>query len=320
MHFLPSTAPVTLLFSTVRIIYIPFIERSLRQLSCTGKLGFICADRWMKNRYGGPLRKLVSDYFHLHVYVDMVDTPAFHSDVDAYPAIIVIGREKRDTTRIAHRPPISEPALKALAVELTAPAISKGSGSVKEITNAVRDAQPWILESSAQLALVRRLERDFPAIEDAGCKVGIGVATGADKAFIGPYDELDVEDCRKLPIAMTRDILTGAVNWRGLGVVNPFADTGGLVDLAQYPRLKHYLEARKELIAGRHVARKAPGNWYRTIDRIHPSLTWKPKLLIPDIKGEAHIVYEDGNLYPHHNLEASSYCTPVHADCSNRPG
>lgn len=24
--------------------------------------------------------------------------------------------------------------------------------------------------------------------------------------------------------------------------------------------------------------------------------------MIPDIKGEAHVVFEDGNLYPHHNL------------------
>ena len=32
-----------------------------------GVLGFICADRWMKNRYGGPLRKLVSEQFHLKV-------------------------------------------------------------------------------------------------------------------------------------------------------------------------------------------------------------------------------------------------------------
>ncbi len=27
-----------------------------------------------------------------------------------------------------------------------------------------------------------------------------------------------------------------------------------------------------------------------------------PKLLIPDIKGAAHVVYEEGRLYPHHNL------------------
>ena len=50
------------------------------------------------------------------------------------------------------------------------------------------------------------------------------------------------------------------------------------------------------------MAQKVPANWYRTIDRIYPALAKKPKLLIPDIKGEAHIVYEDGQLYPHHNL------------------
>jgi hypothetical protein len=31
-------------------LYDPFIERSLRLLTDSGRLGFICADRWMKNR------------------------------------------------------------------------------------------------------------------------------------------------------------------------------------------------------------------------------------------------------------------------------
>jgi type I restriction-modification system DNA methylase subunit len=37
-------------------LYVPFIEHSLDLLQSAGHLGFICADRWMKNRYGGPLR------------------------------------------------------------------------------------------------------------------------------------------------------------------------------------------------------------------------------------------------------------------------
>ena len=135
-----------------------------------------------------------------------------------------------------------------------------------------------------------------------GAGSGIGVATGADNAFIGPHDELDVEADRKLPIVMTRDILTGEVKWRGLGIVNPFADEGGLVDLGRFPKLKKYLEARKDQIARRHIARKAPASWYRTIDRIYPALAKTPKLLIPDIKGQAHIVHETGKFYPHHNL------------------
>jgi hypothetical protein len=111
-----------------------------------------------------------------------------------------------------------------------------------------------------------------------------------------------VEADRKLPLVMTRDILTGVVQWCGRGVINPFAEDGGLVNLKEYPRLKKYLESRKREISGRHVAQKAPANWYRTIDRIYPALCSRPKLLIPDIKGEAHVVYEEGRLYPHHNL------------------
>ena len=85
-------------------IYIPFIEHSLGQLTKGGVLGFICADRWMKNRYGGPLRKLVAGSYHLRTFVDMVDTPAFHSEVIAYPAITIIAREKGKNTRVARRP------------------------------------------------------------------------------------------------------------------------------------------------------------------------------------------------------------------------
>lgn len=283
-------------------IYIPFIERSLHVLTGGGKLGFICADRWMKNRYGGPLRELVAKHFHLQIYVDMVNTPAFHSEVTAYPAITVIGRERGGMTRIAHRPAIEKAALAKLSKNLLAKKLPSPTSGVRELMAVAQGKEPWILESSDQLELVRRLELAFPTIEEAGCKVGIGVATGADKAFIGSFETLDVEDDRKLPLAMTGDILSGTTQWRGFGVVNPFADEGGLVNLEQYPRLRRYLEARKDVIAKRHVAQKAPANWYRTIDRITPSLAAQPKLLIPDIKGEAHVVYEDGKLYPHHNL------------------
>lgn len=282
-------------------LYVPFIERSLSLLQPGGHLAFICADRWMKNRYGGPLREMVSAGFHLKIYVDMVDTAAFHTQVAAYPAITVIAREAAGPTRIAHRPPLDATTLADLARTLTAPTLPATAG-VREIAGVTNGAAPWILASSDQLALVRRLEEAFPTLEEVGCTVGIGVATGADDVFIAPFDDLDVEPDRKLPLVMTRDIRGGQVEWRGLGVINPFAAEGGLVTLGDYPRLQRYLEARRARIAARHCAQKAPGQWYRTVDRIYPDLAARPKLLIPDIKGEAHIVYEPGRLYPHHNL------------------
>lgn len=281
-------------------IYVPFIERGLRLLNPNGALTFICADRWTKNRYGGPLRALVAKEYNLRAFVDMVDTPAFDSDVIAYPAIFVIAREPKSETRIAQRPAIEAGALSKLAASMTAKSGKRAGVHAARVTGA--SDEPWMLDNFEALALVRRLEAEYGTLEEEGCKVGIGVATGADKAFIGPLDELDVEDERKLPLAMTRDIASGAVAWRGLGVVNPFLDDGKLASFDAFPRFGRYLEARRAEIAGRHVAQKAPANWYRTIDRIYPALAAKPKLLIPDIKGAAHIVFEEGKLYPHHNL------------------
>ena len=282
-------------------LYVPFIERSLELLADGGQFAFICADRWTKNKYGGPLRAMVAKAFHLKAYVDMVDTPAFDSDVIAYPAITLIERAAPGPTLVAKQPGLVASELSELAGVLRAgkPCAELGVAVVEQ---ASIGAEPWVLSSSDKRALLRRLEGLFPTLEEAGCKVGIGVATGADKAFIAPMAELDVEPSRKLPLATTKDIASGVVRWLGAGVINPFEDDGKLADLAKYPKLRAHLDRHREAIAGRHVALKTPANWYRTIDRITPSLALRPKLLIPDIKGSAHVVYERGELYPHHNL------------------
>ncbi|WP_308924243.1 Eco57I restriction-modification methylase domain-containing protein [Janthinobacterium sp. J1-1] len=281
-------------------LYVPFIERSLHLLKDRGQLSFICSDRWMKNKYGGPLRDLVSQQFHLGAYIDMVDADAFHSEVSAYPAITVISRNRPGPTRVADRPQLDHDYLRTLALAFHSPVLA--DTLIREITGIVSGSSPWILDLSAKTLLIKRLEADYPILEEVGCKVGIGVATGADKAFIGQFSELDVEEDRKLPLAMAKDLASGHVVWRGYGVINPFTDEGPLVDLAKYPKLRRYLEGHRQQIMGRHVAKKNPENWYRTIDRITPSLSSRPKLLIPDIRGEAQVAFESGNLYPHHNL------------------
>lgn len=285
-------------------LYVLFMERSLMLLGERGQVAFICSDRWMKNRYGGPLRRMISDGYSMTYYVDMVGTDAFQSEVVAYPAITVIERSSLPKpVRIAHRPEVTRKSLTRLC------GVLKGSpsgfnGTVTELSAAPKDDDPWLLEADAQpsLDLVRRLESEFPLIEESGCRVGIGVATGADKIFIGPFEELDVEDERKLPLATTRDILSGEVHWQGFGVVNPFEEDGQLADFERYPRFAAFMERHREVLAKRHCAKRGNNTWYRTIDRITPALTFEPKLLIPDIKGEANIVMDEGSLYPHHNL------------------
>ncbi len=285
-------------------LYVLFMERSIELLGKQGQLAFICSDRWMKNRYGGPLRRMISETCSLRYYVDMVGTDAFQTEVIAYPAITVIEKGRtRSGVRVSHQPEISSATLDTLCRTLKGPP-SEFKGVVSEVDGITEGDNPWLLESDAlpSMDLVRRLEAAFPKIEDAGCTVGIGVATGADKIFIGRFDDLNVEEERKLPLATTKDILSGKVQWQGLGVINPFEEDGSLADFNSYPRFAAHMEYHQEALKNRHCAKRKNGSWYRTIDRITPALAKRPKLLIPDIKGEANIVLDESGLYPHHNL------------------
>ena len=282
-------------------IYVAFIERSLDLLTENGRLSFICADAWIKNDYGKAIRGKIANSFNLKYYIDMYGLNAFDIIVGAYPSITLIERSVQDKTRIARAARVEQKYLKNLACDLSC--VSGKSAHVQE-KDVVRGSAPWLMATGAKSEVIQHFESLFPTLQDAGCRVGIGVATGADKVFIAPFDSIDVEDDRKLPLATNKCTHGDTVSWSGKGVINPWADEGGLVDLNKYPKLSAFLESHRIHLARRHTAKSdVSRKWYRTIDRITPSLAKEPKLLIPDIKGNGDaITFDPGTLYPHHNL------------------
>jgi hypothetical protein len=132
------------------------------------------------------------------------------------------------------------------------------------------------------------------------------VATGADRIFILKAPDPAIEADRQIPLALSADLSNQAIQWSGHVLLNPFAasDDGTLVDLGTHPGMRMYLHTHRDRLMSRHVARGRPHQWYRTIDRIWPTLQRRPKLLIPDIQpaGSAIVAYDQGSFYPHHNL------------------
>lgn len=287
-------------------LYVLFYERGLDLLREGGALGFICANRWIKNKYGGPLREKTANGFRLKFFIDLERADAFHSEVIAYPAITVIERSQSGGTLVALGNRDSAAGLEALVAHLLAVGNGKAAPTdyddVAAIKNVACRRDPWLLDAPRTLHIVRELEARLPTLEDAGAKVGIGVATGCDRVFLGRYDDLPVEEDRKLKMAMAADCADGLATWSGWGVVNPYTESGQLAPLEEFPRFAAYMEAHGEALKKRHTAQKQPSRWYKTIDRIYPELVHRPKLLIPDIKGEATVAYDGGVCYPHHNL------------------
>ncbi len=280
-------------------LYVLFFERCLDCLAPGGVLGFICANRWMKNKYGGPLRAKVAEQFNLDVYIDMAQIDAFEHKVDAYPAITILRRGPAGSTAVVTQ--AHDMALETLFATVRTRSSSRRPRitAVQQVANG-RD--PWLVDSPQIIATVRRLEARLPTLEQAGAKVGIGVATGADTIYIGDYHALPVEDARKLKLAVSADIKAGGLLWSGKGLINPWLPSGELARFEDYPQFAAYLLQHAARLKRRHTAKKSPRAWYKTIDRVYAELTTSPKLLIPDIKGEATVVYDEGYYYPHHNL------------------
>lgn len=286
-------------------IFVGFFEAALRLLSAEGVLGFICADRWMHNQYGGALRQLVTSRYAVDTIVSMHAVNAFEHDVSAYPAVVILRNRRQQSVNLIEAKPafcrIDAEAVNKWVVE-EEPTIDRRAVQGARLSTWGSGTRSWPCGNPVRQALIAHLERRFAPLESdqTGTRVGIGVATGCDDVYITTNEDL-VEKDRLLPLLLARDTVSGEAEWSGHYLVNPW-NGGGLVNLADYPRLREYLSWHEARLRTRHTARRRPDSWYRTIDKVDPTLQTRNKLVMPDIKAEANPVLDEGHHYPQHNL------------------
>jgi adenine-specific DNA-methyltransferase len=283
-------------------VYIGFYEHGLLALKPGGILGFICADRWMRNAYGRRLRAMISSAWSVDAIVSMTGVDAFEEEVHAYPAITVLRRGEQSSG------PLVVDATAEFGPESAQDLSAKENGShwtgcgyrAARLPTWSGENSGWPHGSPERLAVIADMEARLPTLEDSAAetRVGIGVATGADRVFI-TSDSTLAEPERLLPLALSRDLSSGQVEWSGKYLVNPW-NPEGLIDLGEWPRTARHLDAHKADLARRHTARS--GKWHKTIDRVIEGLVDRPKLYISDFGETISPVLDNGTTYPHHNL------------------
>lgn len=261
-------------------LYVPFFEKSLGILSPGGLHCFICSNRWIKNEYGKKLRRMVAQYYQLRTILNLEQADAFQEEVLAYPAITIISSDL--------------PASTFRYAEYT---------DVEELNSHVTE-EKRMPHGDDWTEAFNKVSADsrFLTIEQQGFKIGIGVATGADSVFISSELPAKVEEDLIMPGIKARDLRGNKFQWQGEYLLNPYNADGTLVNLDKYPRASAYLEEHRERLTSRHIAKKFPSRWYKTIDRISPDLLSRPKILLPDMSGNTYVFVDDGNYYPLHNI------------------
>ena len=281
-------------------IYVPFFERSLSLLSERGVLSFICSNRFVRNSYGKRLRRMISDGFHVALYLNMEHTQPFETEVSAYPAIYVIDRRIGQETHSGEVDSLDRNALRHFRTGMAGACLSR-------FDRWYVGDEAWVSTDSAEKARLEQVSATFPTIEQsgAGTRIGIGVASGADDIYVDPQLDAEIESSCLIPLVASEDIRGGRIEWNNRYMLNPYDqhDDRRMLDLSMYPKVRAYLNRHADKLKSRYCARMHPDVWYRTLDRIKYSTLKAAKILLPDIQIGGNVALDEcGEYYPHHNV------------------
>ena len=248
-------------------LYVAFIEHSLELLDPSGQLAFLCPGTWTRNIYGSTVRETFTSQGHLKTIIDFSDVDSFETSADAYPHFFVFENGTFGPTEIF--------------------SVADSGAIVQSRNTAVRtfssSSSPLLLSRDARAARTLEFARQhFPTMEEAGCVIRVGSATGCNSVFLGSAGDLPIEQSRMLPFVNARSIRNGKVHWSGTHIVNVFDDHGKLLKLTHFPRMAAYLRKHRKQLQSRAKASKSK-TWWRSIDCLHSDWYASPKLLVVDV-------------------------------------
>ena len=268
-------------------VYIPFYEKWLELLKKNWKLCYICSNRWLKNDYWRTLRELISNTYDFDKIINLEHIKVFKEDVIAYPAITII--KNCPTNNHTEYYDIFDKEI------LDSWVLTK-ENNTKQSFLLLDDliGEKWNFWQIKHTT--------FKSIEDQCFEIWIWPATWADKVFISKILNEEIENELLVPLILSRDLRWNNLAWGWNYLINPFTENWELIDLSKYPRLTNYLNTHRSTLLNRHIAKKNPSKWYRTIDKIKISLLRKQKLIVPDTSSNDLIMLDKWEFYPHHNL------------------
>ncbi len=280
-------------------LYAYFLERALQVLEPQGRLGFIVSNKFIKAKYGKPLRSILSERASVSMIADFAGADVFKGAT--VRTVVIIAGQPNKNTSLATASYVPVPS------EETILAFESGRISVDEYAARASVAlaadafgpDRWNLLPEAQATTLALLDRNsVPLSEFLGAKALFGLKTGLNDAFI--IDERCATSmirrdrkCRDVlkPILFGKDIRRYIAKPAGRHVVYLHPDRS--VD--DYPAVKEHLSSF------RHDLERRAGNvkWYELQQPAVALLEFcaRPKIIYPIIANECRFTLEsDGYL------------------------
>jgi len=288
-------------------LYVCFIEKGISLLKDDGVFSYIVANKWMRAKYGEPLRRWLKTQ-HIDEIIDFGDLPVFQG-ATTYPCIIRIYKKAPNTN------------FRVTQVESLD--FTNLYDYVKEhgyyINQTSLDDSCWTLADEHTQALLNKLHsKGIPLGEFVNGKIYLGVLTGLDKAFIidkPTRDRLIAEDPRSMevikPFLMGRYIKRYQLPVSDKYLIfMPKGWTHKKIDSSSdalswlknnYPAIANHLLPFANAAAKRDSSNRGEYWWELRSCEYYDEFEIS-KILWPEISGSARFAFDESGAYTNHKV------------------
>lgn len=293
-------------------LYLPFIEKGLALLNPGGRMGYIAPNLWPTLEYGEGLRGLVAEGRHLEKWIDFRSHQIFE-EATVYTAIQIFS--KAPVTRIA------------LAFV--------GDGDLSRVdwhdpdnrldyADIKHPHKPWLIAPAPVRALIERLGREAPRLDDPHVSNGIivGIQTSADHIYhltrprAGRYVytprgkgaaaiEVAIEDALMKPLVSGAEVKRFIEPRTDTYLLFPYRiDVKGAAlippdEMARdYPKAWAYLRSHEAELRAREGGKFDDDAWYRMGRHQNLDKQELPKLLVAQLVPALRLSFDErGKVY-----------------------
>ena len=210
----------------------------------------------------------------------------------------IIGREGRLEAVESYEP--STAFVRRVAVRGALFVTVRGGGGTPKSPDA--DGM-WLAGSEEARKAFHDAREKLVTLEQAGCRVRLGMTTGKNSVFVRNDVDFDVEEDLLVPVVSTRDLARAGIAWKGQSVIDTARPDGKPWSADEKPRLHAYLEENRVGLQARHSV-VFGGSWQQTHTRLNRHLASLPKVLIAETANPCRVALDPGGHMPLNSVHA----------------
>ena len=256
-------------------LYMLFFEKAIKVLKGGGRAVFITPEKFEYTLSTAPLRRLMARYHVEELHHLRED--AFRGLI-TYPAITTLNKVEGQgkSTRIIAR------------------------DGLTFFVRLPRDGSRWIpiiIRGGTQE------EGEGPTLRDVARRISCGVATGEDKVFVLPKDEVPKAlSGIAYPTVGGKDLTPEGIRIMHKMII-PYDEEGHLLPPDELEEFIKWAERSRRKLEDRYCVRKGKRKWYEFHERPPMKEILRPKILCKDIAEEPSFwLDEEGKIVPRHSV------------------